>query len=299
MLRRPNDRAAAELALVGVTLIWGGTFVIVKNALPQVSVLLFLALRFSLAALALMLFFRGRLTPPEGPRRAALVGGAWAGLCLFLAYFTQTLGLRYTTPSKSAFLTGLTVPMVPFLSSIVYQRAPHVSEAGGVALATFGMALLTLPQAGFSIGFGDALTLCCALLFACHILVLGKWAPRASLEVLSLSQIAVTALLALLSCGWAEQPFVRWTPAVIAAIVVTGLLATAVAFTVQAWAQRHTSATRAALIFALEPVAASLTSYLVDRELLSGRGMVGAILILAGVLMVELKPIGSRPHPSQ
>jgi drug/metabolite transporter (DMT)-like permease len=286
-----------ELALIGVTLVWGATFVVVKNALDHVSTLLFLALRFSLAAVALALLFRGRLDVTGPMRITSLTGGGLAGVCLFTAYFFQTYGLRFTSPSKSAFITGLTTALVPFLSAFVYKKAPHVSEALGVAIATAGLALLTLPPGRFSMSAGDGLTLCCTLMFAFHILVLGSWAPRSSFELLSVSQIAVTALLALAVCGWTETPRIVWSKGVVFAILMTGLLATALAFTVQAWAQRYTTPTRAALIFALEPVAAAFTSYLVEGEWLRGRALAGAAAILAGVLMVELKPIGLRRHP--
>lgn len=288
----------SELALIGVTLLWGATFVLVKNVLDHASTLVFLAMRFSLAAVALALLFRGRLLEAPELRKTSLTGGAIAGGCLFSAYFFQTFGLRYTTPSKSAFLTGLTTVLVPFLSSIVYQKTPHLSEVIGAGVATAGLAMLTLHAGEFRIGFGDAVTLGCTVTFAMHILVLGRWAAKSSFALLSVAQIAVTALLALLTCGWAEPPVLRWTVGLAAAVVITGLFATALAFTVQAWAQRHTTPTTVALIFALEPVSAAVTSYLVEGEVLWGRALAGAALILAGVLCVELKPVGAREHPS-
>ncbi|MDX1979931.1 MAG: DMT family transporter [Bryobacteraceae bacterium] len=286
-----------ELALIGVTLVWGATFVIVKNALDQVSTLLFLAMRFSLAALVLALLFRGRLRAARDLRGTTLAGGALAGGCLFFAYFFQTYGLRFTTPSKSAFITGLTTALVPFLSALVYKRAPHLAEGVGVGIATVGLAMLTLPPGRFTMSAGDALTLCCTVTFAFHILILGRWAPRSSFELLSVSQIGMTALLALAVCGWAEPMYLEWSPRVGVAVLVTGLLATALAFTVQAWAQRYTTPVRAALIFALEPVSAAITSYGVEGELLRGRALAGAAMIMAGVLLVELKPGAWRKHP--
>jgi drug/metabolite transporter (DMT)-like permease len=118
-----------------------------------------------------------------------------------------------------------------------------------------------------------------------------------SLETLSVTQVATAAILALASCWWVESPRLVWSPGVVFAIVVTGLLATALAFTVQAWAQRYTSSARTALIYMLEPVFAWLTSYLLVREGLSRRAAIGAALIMAGVLFVELKPLNSRLHP--
>ncbi len=291
-------RARAELALIAVTLLWGATFVIVKNALDQASTLIFLAMRFTLAASALAILFRGRLLLQPELRGTTLTGGALAGVCLFGGYFFQTFGLRFTTPSKSAFITGLTTAVVPFFAALVYQKAPHVSEVLGVAVATAGLVMLTLPEGAFAIGFGDAVTVGCTAAFAMHILVLGRWAERSSFALLSVSQLGVTALLALMTCGWAEPARLEWSMGLVGAVAATGLLATALAFTVQAWAQRHTTPTRTALIFALEPVSAAVTSYVVEGELLRGRMLAGAILILGGVLLVEMKPIGAREHPS-
>lgn len=289
-------RSRSELALVAVTILWGATFVVVKNAIEQASTLVFLAMRFSLASAALLLMFRSRLRP-RGSLRVSLQGGLLAGFFLMLGYFFQTLGLRYTTPSRSAFLTGLTAVLVPFFSALVYRRAPHLSEGIGVVVATTGLALLTLPgRLTLTLGYGDALTLCCTVAFACHILVLGRWSPISSLEILSVTQIGVTALLALALCGWAEPLKLVWSWSLVSGVVITGLLATALAFTVQTWAQRHTTPARAALIFALEPVSAALTAFLAVGEVLAGKALLGAALILAGVLIVELKPVGPSRH---
>lgn len=279
----------ADAALVGITLIWGATFVLVKEALQDASTLLFLALRFMLASAALAAGFRWRGTLRLEPN--GLRAGLAAGACLFCGYLFQTAGLRYTTPSKSAFITGLSVVLVPLLAAVAGRARPRWSEWSGAGLATGGLALLTLEGAGLRIGFGDLLTLVCALGFALHILVVGYYAPRVRVEELSLVQVATAAALALAGSLSAEQAWIRWSPRVIGAVAVTGLLATALAFTVQAWAQRRTTPTRTALIFALEPVFAWLTSYLVAGEVLSLRAASGALLILAGILLVELKPL--------
>jgi drug/metabolite transporter (DMT)-like permease len=285
----------ADLALGGIALIWGATFVLVKQALQDVSTLLFLALRFSLAASALALVLRGRYTGFASGRQT-LKGGVLAGICLFSGYLFQTFGLRYTTASKSAFITGLSIVMVPLLGSAVYKNVPHASEWLGVVIATFGMALLTLQGGRLGISFGDLLTLFCAVGFAAHILIVGHYSRRVGFEGLSLVQISTAALIALGTFWWVEPPRIQWTPGLLVALGVTGLLATALAFTVQAWAQRHTSATHTALIFALEPVFAWLTSFLVVGEILSTRAALGAVLILCGIILVELKPISLGKH---
>jgi drug/metabolite transporter (DMT)-like permease len=287
----------ADLALAVITLIWGSTFVVVKNALDDLSTLLYLAARFSLATVAVLMFYRGRLSTAMENPWPSLRGGVLAGLCLIAGYTFQTSGLRYTTPSMSAFLTGLTTLLVPFLSSIVYKKAPHLSEGIGVVVATAGLGLLTLRGDRFDFGKGELLTLGCTVAYASHILVLGRYSHIGSLELLSVTQMATAALAASLTFWWAETPRARWTPSALAAVAVTGLLSSALAFSVQAWAQRRTTPTHTALVFALEPVFAALTSYLVIGEILPGRAMGGAMLILAGILLAELKPIGRMRHP--
>jgi len=288
----------AEAALIVNTIIWGATFVLVKQALRDVSPILFLALRFTLATVVLLVLFRGSWSHPRNPRWS-LVGGAIAGAFLFSGYALQTIGLQFTTAPKSAFLTGLTSAMTPLLAAAVYRKMPRALEIGGVLLATCGMALMTLPAlpgATLVMNRGDLLTICCAACYAAHILTLSRYSGQASFELLSTAQIGISALLAWSLFHGIETPHIRWTPGVWAAIVITGLFATALAFTFQAWAQRYTTSTRTALILMLEPVFAWITSYLLTGETLSARAAAGAGLILAGILVVELKPFQPREH---
>jgi len=291
----PGTQRRAEAALIVNTLIWGSTFVLVKQALRDVSPILFLALRFTLATIVLLVLFRGSSfgswSRTRNPRWS-LAGGALAGAFLFSGYAFQTIGLQFTSAPKSAFLTGLTAVMTPLLAAVVYRKKPRTLEIGGVLVATCGMALMTLPTlpgATFAMNRGDLLTVCCAACYAAHILTLSRFSATAGFELLSTAQIGVSALLAWALFRGMETPRVRWTPGVWAAIVITGVFATALAFTFQAWAQRYTTSTRTALIFMLEPVFAWITSYLLTGETLSTRAAAGAGLILAGILVVEVK----------
>ena len=152
-----RQRRFAELGLVGNTIVWGATFTLVKSALGGVSAILFLALRFSLATGALALIFRKPLSYRDARKNAA--PGLLVGLFLFLGYLFQTLGLRYTSAPKSAFITGLTSVMAPLLGSFVYRIKPRISEVFGLLTALAGLALMTFPGSSGSINRGDVLTL--------------------------------------------------------------------------------------------------------------------------------------------
>jgi drug/metabolite transporter (DMT)-like permease len=283
-----KPRAKAELALIGVAVIWGSTFVLVKSALDDISTYLFLALRFTVAAIALFAIYRASL------KRSGIGPGIFAGCLLFAAYLFQTLGLKLTTPSKSAFLTGLSIPMVPLASSLVYRVRPRLLEVLGIVVASFGMALMTLPPGKFAISNGDFLSLLCAVVFALHLVVISHYSSRGNFETIAVMQVSVAAALGLGSVFLAEPVRFRLTPGVAAAVLITGLLATALAFTTMAWAQQYTTATRSALIFSLEPVVAWFTSWILAGETLVNRGKLGAALILAGIVLVELRPGGNE-----
>ncbi len=285
----------AELALIGNAFIWGSTFVLVKEALGDASTLVFLALRFTLASAALAFAFRP-LPSKFAAGKPLIRAGMVAGVFLFSGYLFQTLGLRLTTPSKSAFITGLSIVMVPVFAAILHRKTPLLSEWAGVGVATVGMGLLTLDGPWTRLNRGDLLTLACAVGFAIHLIVVGHYAPKFGFQALTLVQVATSAVLAGGLLWWVETPFLRWTPGLLFALAVTALLATALAFSVMSWAQQYTSATRTALIFSLEPVFAWATSFVLEGELLSRQATIGAVLILGGILLVELKPLGFRRH---
>ena len=288
MTERKPPGLVVDLSLIGIAMIWGATFVLVKRALDDVSTLLFLTLRFIAATAALVFVFRKQLRAADFA--TGLRGGVLAGGCLFAGYVLQTVGLKYTSASKTGFITGLYIPLVPLFSSIFYRRFPQLVEIVGVAIAFCGLALMTVERDLLSLSRGDLLVTGCAVAYALHILVLGRFSKLASAGVLAVVQIATAALLSTGTFWWAEPARIRWSRDVWIALAVTSLLATALAFSVQTWAQRWSSPTRTALIFSTEPVFAWATSYVVAGEVLSHRAMLGAVLILGGILLVELKP---------
>lgn len=294
----------AHLLLLAVVFVWGSTFVLVKNALADISPLLFNLMRMVLAALCLAVIYRRHIGHID---RHALFFGAVTGLLLTVGYQFQTAGLRLTTPSKSAFLTGMMVIFVPLLITIPWlrptsTRAPRWNAYLGALLAFAGIVFLTTPaHAGFnfrSINTGDLLTLACALGFACHVLALAHFSPRMRFEQLALLQVSFAAVFMAISLPIFERPYVHWSARVVIALVVAAVLATAVAFTVQSWAQQILPATHTAVLLTMEPVFAWLTSWIVLGEGLGLRSGAGALLILAGIGLTELLPprIQSTAH---
>jgi len=289
----------AHLLLVMVTLVWGATFVVIKNALREISPLLFNAVRMTLATVCLAaIYWRPllRLDPK------VLRTGLGVGILLWLGYEFQTTGLKFTTPSKSGFLTGMSVVLVPLLLAAFWKRPVNRWIVGGVLSAFIGLVLMAGPGGEGSGGWssvnpGDLLTLGCAVAFAFHIIFLGRATSTYDFRQIAFLQTATAAVLMSVTAPILEQTTSTWSWRVWAAIFITGLFGTAVAFSVQAWAQQFTPPTHTALIFALEPVFAWLTSYLVEGERLGLRASIGALLILAGVLASEFKGPAPVPEP--
>jgi drug/metabolite transporter (DMT)-like permease len=280
----------ADLSLLLLTLLWGTTFTLVKWALEIGSLTLFLSVRFAVAVAvlgAVALWRRDRIGERFW-RDGLVVGG-----CMYLGFLLQTAGLRFTTPARSGFISGLCVVLVPFIGRFMLGRAVRWSAWAGVALAVLGMAVLTRPfEAGVvtpEVRLGDLLTALSALAFAVQIILMGEWSSRHPLVPFTLLQISVVLVgtLALIPLEGVRFDAGRW-PAFAGVVAFTGVAMTAGAFFVMNWAQRHTTPVRAALVFSLEPVAAALFSWAVIGEELGPAGWIGGALIVAGVLAGEL-----------
>ena len=281
-----------------IAFIWGSTFVLVKEALNDASPLALNSARMIVAALLLAIFYRKKIVVLTRP---ALVAGVTVGFFLYLGYALQTSGLKLTTPSKSAFLTGTSSVLVPLLLVAIWRAHIHLWRVAGIALALIGLFLMTVPggTAGLAdfanVNLGDLLTIGCAFSFAFHIIFVGRASQRFPFEQVAVLQVGTAAILMTVSAPLLEHPHFRPSATAIAAVLVTGILCTAVAFTVQSWAQQFTPATHTALIFTTEPVFAWLTSFIYLHERLGMRAGVGALLILGGVLVSELLGQVERP----
>lgn len=280
----------AHILLIAVTCVWGSTFVLIKQALVDISPLFFNAVRMALAAIALVLIFRKHMA---GMSAGAIRAGIIVGVFLWAGFELQTTGLKLTTPSKSAFLTGVSVVLVPVLLALGWGRRIHAWTAMGVATAFTGLYLLAVPNSGTQfplagINRGDMLTIGCAVLFALQIIFMGRAMRKYPFQQIAVIEAAVCALLMFVTVPAVETIYATWSSMVIGAILITGLVNTAAGFTIQAWAQQFTPPTHTALIFSLEPVFAWMTSYVVLKERFGMRAGIGAVLILAGVLISEL-----------
>lgn len=302
----------AYALMVFVVAIWGSTFVLIKGALADATPAAFNLLRMTLAFVLLAAAYHRSW---RNMHRGQIAAGALVGLCLAAGYQFQTTGLARTTPSKSAFITGLLVVLVPLLSAIPGLRPPAARPPRwnayiGAALAFTGILLLTSPataQTGASspigiaallpdlssINLGDVLTFGCAIGFAFHCLALSHVSPRVSFQPLALLQVGFCTLFMALSLPLIEHPHIHWTARLVIALFIAAALATAAAFSIQSWAQSILPSTHIALLLTLEPVFAWITSFIFTGERLGLRAAFGALLILAGIALTELV---QQPH---
>jgi drug/metabolite transporter (DMT)-like permease len=283
----------ADAALLSVAVLWGLNFVVIKDAIADTGPMTYLLWRHVLAAIMLAAVMPR--TTLQTRRRDWLYGGV-LGVFLFIAFATQTIGLQWTTPGKSGFITSLYIVMVPFLYWIVARRSPGWAQIGGAVLATIGLGLLSF-QGGIGMSKGDLLTLVGALGFAAQIAATGFFAPKTKPAVLALTQIVAAAALFVVITPFVEHVTWDFGMQAWAAIVWTALSGTVFGFLVQAWAQKATTSTRAAVILGLEGLFAAVFGLLFGLDVLSWRFVVGAALILAGVIVIETLP-GRRGEPN-
>ncbi|HXJ93300.1 MAG TPA: DMT family transporter [Terriglobia bacterium] len=284
-------RVKAELMLAAICIIWGTSFLVVKDALAYASPLAFIAIRFTLAGVTSAMVLRtGIRLLTWDVLRAGLV----LGLCLLGGFVLQVSGLLWTTPSKSAFITAFSVVLVPVMLAL--GGAPLPRSSAIAALAGFsGLYVLLAPSRTAGINRGDLLTLGGSVSFALYIVFVGRYAGRFDFRALVPAQLLVVGLGAALALPLDGHARVEWTPRFVAALAMTAFLATVLAFSVQNWAQQYTPPAHAALILSLEPVFAAAASRLVMGEHLGARFIAGSVLMLSGILISEVW--GGRPAP--
>lgn len=279
----------AHLAVGAAGVLFGTTFAVMKEALEDVDPVPLLAMRFLIAAAVLAPFALPSQRRPSQP--GVVRAGFVCGVALVIGYLFQTIGLQHTTTGVSAFITYLLVVIVPVLSAVVLRRVPSRPVIGGVVLAAVGLVLMGSPSLDeIGLGYGEALTLGCAFAFAVHILLLGELAPRFDVLRLTAIQLAVVGVACLVP-GFALGGY-GFSAKAWAAAAFTAIAASCAAFGLQVWGQRVVGPTRTSLLLMLEPVSAGILGWAVG-ERLGLTGLVGATLILAGILLAELPALRS------
>jgi drug/metabolite transporter (DMT)-like permease len=283
-------RFKAHCALLLCSFLWGVTFVVVKDALADISVFAYLAARFVLGALPMIWIYREDL-------RKLTHDEAWAGvqvgLLMFGGYAFQTAGIARTTPSKAAFITGLSVVLVPVFLAAFWRKKIGAWAWGGAAACFAGLYFLTVPKQGLAdLNRGDLLVMGCAVLYAFQIIFISRYTGKYSLGAFSCLQVILAGVLStiavpIFNLTRLEPFFVRFTFQMEFGVIVTAIFTTALAYPLLVWGQRHTTATNTALILTAEPIFAAITSYLVLHERLGGRPLAGAALILFGICIAE------------
>jgi len=267
-----------------MTIVWGGSFAIVKIGMMDVSPILLIAVRFVIATIFVLVFFSRKLFPIPLP---AIVKGSILGFFLFLGFVAQNIGLTITTASKSAFITSMMVIFVPLLQFIIEKKAPKIGNILGVLIVVAGLWFLTSPT-GSEFNMGDALTLVCAVVFALYIVYLDVISHDMTALQLTFMQFVSTAIYSVLASLLFEETFFRFSTHSMFSIAYLTAFATILTISLQTRFQKETTPTRAVIIFSIEPVFASIIAWWLLSEHLGDLGILGAALIIAGVLVSEL-----------
>jgi len=275
----------ADIALLLVTVGWGTSFILTKNSISEIPTYNFLAIRFFIAFIISSVVFMKKMVRIG---KNELLCGVGLGTLLYGTYAFQTVGLNYTTASKSAFITGFNVVLVPVFSSLMLKIKLESKYYISVTMAFMGLALMTLNQSITDINIGDVYTLACAAISALYIILVGKYTKNVESVSCAVVQIGVVGLLSLISSFITEKSVMPSDYNIWINIVILSVVCTSGAYIVQNVAQRFTSPTHTALIYTAEPVFASIFAYLYSEEMLSSRGIIGALLILVGMLTAEV-----------
>ncbi|WP_343210292.1 DMT family transporter [Anaerolentibacter hominis] len=279
----------ASAGLLLTSIIWGFAFVIVKNSLDLIPPIYMLAFRFTIGALGLVLIFHRKLKAINIP---LLRSGAILGFFLFISYAVQTIGCKYTTAGKNAFITTIYVVLVPFLHWFINRKKPDLFCLLAAASSFAGIALLSLDGSGGGINIGDILTLLCGVGYAIHFVFLDRYAKLQDPVCLTLLQIAFAAIFSWICAPIMDGGFPAnaFQPGIIAGMLYLGLMSTMTAFLLQTVCQKYTSATTASLILSTECVFGVFFSILLLGEHMSGRMAAGCVLILLAIVITETKP---------
>ncbi|HBY57626.1 MAG TPA: multidrug DMT transporter permease [Candidatus Atribacteria bacterium] len=275
----------AEIYLLGIVIIWGSTFAIIKDVLDQIMPFTFLAYRFLLAVLILSVIFWKRIKSID---KIILKKGFLIGIFLFLGYAFQTVGLKYTTATKAGFITGLSVVLVPIISYLFFKEKINRNSIIGVVFAVVGLWFLNY-NSSYNFNLGDFLVLLCAVSFAMHIISVGLYTKKMDYVLLVIVQLATVFVLSLLIALFFERPDIHLSYSfnVWWSIILTGVFATALAFYMQNRFQRYSTATKTAIIFSGEPLFSAIFAYLLLGEKVGLIAWIGGFFIIFGMIVSQ------------
>jgi drug/metabolite transporter (DMT)-like permease len=287
-MKRKNRGLLADFSLLLTAIMWGGGFVCVKDALDTIEPLHLMAIRFTLSGALLSVIFFKHL---KNISKKDLKSGFIVGLLLFLGFLTQTIGMKYTTAGKNAFLTGLNVVMVPFFYWILSKKFPGIQTAIAAIVSFIGIGLLTMQNGSISINNGDLLTIMCAMFFAVHIVSIGHFSKGMDTILLAILQMLVAAVLSMIFAFFMEpkMPLSNVNGGNIYSIGYLVVFSTMIAFLIQNTAQRYTDSSHAAIILCMESVFGSIFSVLILKEVFTSSMIVGCVLIFVSILLSEVK----------
>lgn len=281
-----SNRRKGQLGLIMVAIIWGSGFVMSSVALDYFSPIHILAMRFTIAFVSMVLFFRQQF---KWMNKATLIRGSVLGVFLYLAFYFQTIGLVYTTPSKNAFLTAFNVVLVPLIGATFLKKKLSPMTIFGSLSAIVGVGIMSLDNFG-QINIGDILTLICALFFALQIIYTSQYVSNENPFALNTVQMGVASVCGIVIALVQNQPMDLMHTKGIMAVIYLGLASTMFAFLIQTIAQRYTTETETVIILSMEAVFGMLFSAVILNEEITLRMLIGAVLILLGVLTVQMQP---------
>lgn len=297
--QKTKNKFLGEGALLLMTILWGGTFVIVKESLNDISTMLFVALRFGLAGsiLFLILFFKKQKIVNE-----SILPGIFLGTLLFLGFFTQTVGLKFTSATKSGFITGSLVVMVPLFQTLIEKKFPTRGAQIGTVLVFIGILFLSnggssinnfLGELGANFNFGDGMTLACAVFYALHVVYIDIISSKHDYWILLTTQIVTVAFFSLITsfflAGFSIEPLhISFSSYLIFGIIYTAICATLITIGLQTKFQRVVSPTKAGIIYSFEPIFAAIFAFFLLNEKITNFGLVGSTLIFLGLISSEV-----------
>lgn len=284
-----NKELKADLGLFFVTVAWGSSFPIVSLALKSFPPYSFVMLRYLLASAILLIICFKKL---KNINKETLIAGLLVAITVFLGTIFQTAGLVYTTPSKSGFLTGLNVAMVPILIAIIYKKLPDSKTVIGVIFSIIGLGVMSINR-NMTLNFGDGITIIGAFMFSVQILLVDKYAHKVDLLLFTFIEFLATGIFSILPSGLIEHFDFKFTQASVFGIIFTAIICTVVAYSIQNKMQPYTSPAHAAVIYLGEPVfGAIFSTFIGDR--LTGKTLIGCGLIFTGMIVINLRVVLSR-----